>query len=103
MSDELKEKLLKEMLQSFVGAEIKEKYKPRPCRIKINGKFVKTLSGKTIWNKPSFAKNAINNHVKSHVNCIFNANKIGIFDPSRKVLEDFILEEVFKRIEIVEI
>ena len=103
MSDALKEKLLKEMLQSFVLAEIKEKYKPRPCRIKINGKFVKTLSGKTIWNKPAHAKSAIANHVRSNCYIILRGNGIDAWNPLWSELFTFLLEEAVKHIEIVEI
>lgn len=31
----------------------------KPCRIKWNGKFVRTTSGKTVWNSIGAAKNAL--------------------------------------------
>lgn len=32
----------------------------KPCRIKWNGKFIRTTSGKTVWNSIGAAKNALN-------------------------------------------
>lgn len=31
----------------------------KPCRIKWNGKFIRTTSGKTVWNSIGAAKNAL--------------------------------------------
>jgi hypothetical protein len=40
-----------------------------PYRIKYNGEFIETHSGKTVWPNISAAKNALRNHVYHSVGC----------------------------------
>lgn len=44
--------------------ELKQR-KTKPCRIKFNGKFVVTISEKTIWRNIGFAKLALNHHLQN--------------------------------------
>ena len=45
--------------RAFQPTEPKSKKKSKPCRIKIDGKFVKTWSGKSIWAAKGHAKLAL--------------------------------------------
>lgn len=94
------EEFLKQVLESLSPSDLKQKRKPRPCRIKLNGKFIKTSSGKTLWNNPGFAKNAIIYHVKSL------AYSGTLLDKDYKVYYSYLdrcLKEIFNHLEIVEI
>jgi hypothetical protein len=59
---------LESILKSFNTGEAGQTIKvPKTVwRVKINGQFATTISGKTVWKRLSDAKNAIRNHVESY-------------------------------------
>jgi hypothetical protein len=59
---------LETILKSFNTSETSKTIKvPKTIwRVKINGKFAATISGKTAWKRLGDAKNAIRNHVESY-------------------------------------
>jgi hypothetical protein len=59
-------KLLADIEESF-NHGLAQKGKTKPCRIKFNGKFITTLSGKTVWRNITFAKSALLNHFRSAI------------------------------------
>lgn len=41
--------------------------KTKPCRVKFEGQFITTESGKTVWRNIGFAKSAMLNHLNSQL------------------------------------
>ena len=62
---------LESILKSFNTGEAGQTIKvPKTVwRVKINGQFATTISGKTVWKRLGDAKNAIRNHVESYCEC----------------------------------
>ena len=58
------EPLLEVVAESFDSAAKDKIKKRKPTRIKIDGEYIKTDSGKTIWAMPGHAKSALRNHVE---------------------------------------
>lgn len=58
------ENILKVVIDSF-NIEQKTIKKTIPHRIKINGNFITTMSGKTIWKTLGHAKSALNHHISN--------------------------------------
>ena len=52
------------VMKSFKYSTSTDLKKSRPCRMKIDGKFITTVSGKTVWRRTCDAKNALHHHIK---------------------------------------
>lgn len=66
-------KYLDKIVASFSTDPKATKKKPAPktvWRIKINGKYVATMSGKTVWKRIGDAKNAVHNHIEAWFGCM---------------------------------
>ncbi len=75
--------IIKTVINSF-------NYDPRllktdtPYRIKINGKYIKTMSGKTLWKTLGHAKSALNNHISN----LISYRRYSELNEDIKILED---------------
>jgi hypothetical protein len=56
-------RFVESMLHTFTPTIIKDK-KYIPCRIKVNGEFIQTNSGKSLWKCKAHAKSALKNHLR---------------------------------------
>lgn len=64
-NNQFPEVLIKEFCDSFAYRIDKEK-KISPTRVRLNGKFITTDSGKTIWNSRGAAQSALLNHIEGN-------------------------------------
>jgi hypothetical protein len=61
---EFPQPMIDEVVKSFRTDDSIAKFKKlSPCRVMVNGKFVVTDSGKTIWRRVGDAKSAVKNHL----------------------------------------
>lgn len=74
---------------TFTNADnlIKRK-KKQPHRVKCNGKYIITASGKTIWPSIGAAKNAIRNHLNTSHDLNRWLRTLQMKDAAAKVIED---------------
>ena len=72
------------------------KKKSNPCRIKYNGEFIVTLSGKTIWRTRAHCMSALRHHVKEIV------ERDG-YRPGREMEVKRAMAEIMDQIEIIEV
>lgn len=78
----------KKVLDGLTQIAPKKAQKQIPCRIRYNGHFVATVSGKSVWKHVGHAKNAMRHHVQ----CL---------TPWTSGLRESVWEEVMKAIEFV--
>jgi hypothetical protein len=61
---EFPQPMIDEVVKSFRTDNSIAKFKKlSPCRVMVNGKFIVTNSGKTVWRRVGDAKSAVKNHL----------------------------------------
>lgn len=79
--------------------------KIKPHRVKFNGKFITTQSGKTVWNNIGAAKNAIRLHLtyeEEILNKMFDPNGSSSYYTSRDIITEVMKQlEAIKMLEFV--
>lgn len=89
-----REDALRAVAKIFEGNELvpkESKSKDRPCRLRVNGAFVKVCSGKALWRHPGHLKNALRNHL-----CTLAYRDRELVDDYeyRRAMEDYIMDNL---------
>lgn len=94
-------KYLDDIVKSF-RYESETKKTPRTVwRVKINGQFVTTCSGKTVWKRIGDAKNAIHNHVDDWVSRLpWSERRETKYDFSHSVLKTMMEQGIIEFVEL---
>lgn len=67
MSFSFTSELVRKFVSSFEDGNLKPKKKQIPYRIKVNGRYIRLKSGKTIWKCLGHAKTALHNHFETTI------------------------------------
>lgn len=89
---------LNKLLESFKPNQDGDLTVPKTVwRVKIDGEFIRTLSGKTVWKKLGHAKNALNQHVQ--IWCSMHLPDDSNFD-AKSIVNDWIKDGTIEFIEL---
>lgn len=95
-------KYLDRIVASFTSdpKAVKIKVPKTVWRIKINGQYVATMSGKTVWKRIGDAKNAVHNHIDAWFGCLPYGQRNYKDDDSHKYLDALMKSGVLEFVEL---